>query len=141
ELPEQILQWIQDGSMSAGHGRALLSLGEEREQIKIARQIIDEGWSVRATELNVAEILSAQDAAELGHAGPATSAARRSVTPQVESLQQELKLQLGTKVEIRQTTRGKGKITIHFANPDEFERLRALLSTQSTGEAPKLRVA
>ena len=141
ELPEKILSWIQDDVLSAGHGRALLTLGDEARQIKIGKQMIDEGWSVRAAEQNVAEMVRAEEAAETGSAGPATAAAKRSVTPQIESLQQELKHQLGTKVEIRQTSRGKGKITIHFANADEFERLRATLSTQSTGEAPKLKIA
>lgn len=141
ELPQTILQSIQDGTLSAGHGRAILSLGDERQQVRIATQIVDEGWSVRATETNIAEILRAEDEAESGHAGPASSAPKRTITPQIESLQQELRMQLGTKVEIRQTARGKGKITIHFANATEFERLQAVLSTQSTGSAPKLRVA
>lgn len=146
ELPEKILSWIQDEVLSAGHGRALLPLGDEGQQIKIAKQMIDEGWSVRAAEQNVAEMLRSEEAAEEGAAGPATSAAKRSVTPQIEMLQQELKHQLGTKVEIRQTSKGKGRITIHFANADEFERLQAVLSTQSTGEKstvdrPRLKVA
>lgn len=139
ELPEKVLSWIQDDVLSAGHGRALLPLGDEGQQVKVAKQMIDEGWSVRAAEQNVAEMVRADEAKETGSAGPATSGGKRSVTPQVESLQQELKHQLGTKVEIRQTSKGKGKITIHFANAEEFERLRAVLSTQSTG--PKLKVA
>lgn len=141
ELPEKILSWIQDEVLSAGHGRALLPLGDEGQQIKVAKQMIDEGWSVRAAEQNVAEMLRTEEAAEEGAAGPATSGTKRSVTPQIEMLQQELKHQLGTKVEIRQTSKGKGRITIHFANADEFERLQAVLSTQSTGDKPKLKIA
>lgn len=141
ELPQSILDAIHDGTLSAGHGRAILSLGDEGQQIRIVKQIIDEGWSVRATEITIAEILRDEDEAETGQTGPATTAPKRPITPQIESLQQELRMQLGTKVEIRQTARGKGKITIHFANPTEFERLQAVLSTQSTGSEPKLRVA
>ncbi|WP_235934741.1 ParB/RepB/Spo0J family partition protein [Candidatus Laterigemmans baculatus] len=141
ELPQPVLDMIQAGTLSAGHGRAILSLGDERQQVRLAKQMVEEGWSVRTTEMKVSEILESEDAAELGKAGPATAAAKRTVTPHVESLQQELRMQLGTKVEIRQTARGKGKITIHFANPDEFERLRAVLSTQSTGSDVKLHVA
>lgn len=141
ELPQPILDQIQEGTLSAGHGRAVLSLGDERQQVRIAKQMVDEGWSVRTAEIKISEILESEDAVESGKVGPATAAAKRTVTPQVESLQQELRMQLGTKVEIRQTARGKGKITIHFSNADEFERLRAVLSTQSTGSELKLRVA
>ena len=35
---------------------------------------------------------------------------------------------LGTKVDLKQTAKGRGRITIHFNNPEEFERLRAILS-------------
>lgn len=141
ELPQAILDQIHEGTLSAGHGRAILSLGDERQQVRVAKQMVEEGWSVRAAEMKIGEILESEDAAESGKAGPATAASKRTVTPQIESLQQELRMQLGTKVEIRQTARGKGKITIHFSNPDEFDRLRAVLSTQSTGSDLKLRVA
>lgn len=132
ELPEKILTSIQEGRLSAGHGRALLPIGDEAEQVKLAETIIVEGWSVRAVETYVNEKLKAEEAREMGvYHPPSASTARRSVTPQIEALQQELKHQLGTKVEIRQAARGRGKITIHFHSPEEFERLRALLSTQS----------
>jgi ParB family chromosome partitioning protein len=44
----------------------------------------------------------------------------------------------GTKVEIKSSARGKGKITIHFTDADEFERLRGILSESSR---PQLRIA
>lgn len=131
ELPEEVLNWIQSGKISAGHGRALLSLGEVSQQIEVAKRVIAEGISVRAVEFLVAEMIQAEDDAERGVIGIATQRNKRTISPQVESLQQELKHQLGTKVEIRQMARGKGKITIHFSSAEEFERLRALLSTQS----------
>ena len=86
---------------------------------------------MRATELHITELLRAEDEAEAGATGPASARKKRTVTPQVESLQQELRMQLGTKVEIRQTARGRGKITIHFANADEFDRLRALMAAST----------
>lgn len=138
ELPKQVLQSIQDGRLSAGHGRTLLPIGDEAQQIRLAEQIVAEGWSVRATENHVAELLAAEDAAEQGLSGAASNRKpqRNPVSPQIDALQQELKHQLGTKVEIRQSARGKGKIVIHFASPEEFERLQALMSTQSTSAAP-----
>ena len=42
-------------------------------------------------------------------------------------LEQEFKSALGTKVALTQNAKGKGKITIHFADANEFERLRTVL--------------
>ena len=42
----------------------------------------------------------------------------------VASLEQELRTALGAKVDIRQSPRGRGKIVIHFASNEEFDRLR-----------------
>jgi ParB family chromosome partitioning protein len=39
------------------------------------------------------------------------------------TLEQQLRLALGTKVDVRQSGKGRGKIVVHFANADEFERL------------------
>ena len=44
----------------------------------------------------------------------------------------------GTKVEIKSSARGRGKITIHFTDADEFERLREILSDAGR---PRLKVA
>ena len=138
ELPQQILDWIVSGEMTAGHSRALLPIGDEALQMKLARQIQEESWSVRATETYVAELLRHEEDSETGLRVVNGTRQKRTVTPHVESLQNELRLQLGTKVEIRQTSKGRGKITIHFTSADEFDRLRAILGDQSK---PRLKIA
>ena len=42
-------------------------------------------------------------------------------------LEEQLRLALGAKVDLRQTAKGKGKLTIHFGSHQEFDRLRTLL--------------
>lgn len=134
ELPEDIQQWIQQEKMSAGHARALLPLGEEDQQIDLARQIMSEGWSVRETERRVSEMLDAEDQVEGGRGSSSTRTKPRP-SPQVAALEQQLRLSLGTKTEIRQNARGRGKIMISFANPEEFERICSLLCPQTNNRA------
>jgi ParB family chromosome partitioning protein len=43
---------------------------------------------------------------------------------------EQLKLALGTKVDLKQMAKGRGRITIHFTSHEEFDRLRAILSGQ-----------
>ena len=139
ELPEPILEWLTASELSAGHARALLPVGDDEIQVNIAKKIMDERWSVRATESHVAELLKAEHDAETGKkVTNATRQKRRQITPEVEAMQQEMRMLFGTKVEIKSTARGRGKITIHFSDADEFDRLRELLSTSAR---PPLRVA
>lgn len=139
ELPEQILNWLSAGEITAGHARALLPIGDEEIQIRTAQKIMEDSWSVRATESHVGELLKAEEDAETGKkVVNATRQKRRQISPEIESMQEEMRMLFGTKVEIKSTARGRGKITIHFTDPDEFDRLRAIL-----GDAvrPKLRIA
>ena len=61
ELPEAVQQRLRAGEISMGHARALLSLGDEHEQVSLAGRIVAEGLSVRAIESEVQEILRADE--------------------------------------------------------------------------------
>jgi ParB family chromosome partitioning protein len=113
-----------------GHGRALLPLGEEAEQVRFCKKIQDEGLSVRATEQMVQDMVRHADAEPLSVIS--SDGTRRPAKPtrsqQLASLEQELRGALGAKVDIRQSAQGRGKIVIHFKNHDDFERLRHWLA-------------
>jgi ParB family chromosome partitioning protein len=128
ELPADVLNALRTGQISAGHARALLPLGEEREQIDFAQRIQREGLSVRDTERQVQEQLDESDGEVLGlSSGGKKSRRKRTQSDHVASLEQDLRRALGTRVEIRQTARGRGRIVIHFTGHEEFDRLRGLL--------------
>ena len=61
ELPEGVQRKLRAGGISMGHARALLPLGDEHEQMKLADRIVAEGLSVRAIEAEVQEILRADE--------------------------------------------------------------------------------
>lgn len=133
ELPETVQQALRDGAITQGHARALLPLGDEREQIAFCRRIQQEQLSVRAVEEWVKQHI-AQDEAERsillgpgGAAGGAVPAPRAPRSEHLASLEQELRSALGTKVDLKQSGRGRGKIVIHFTSHNEFDRLKAHL--------------
>jgi ParB family chromosome partitioning protein len=139
ELPENVLDLLQAGKITAGHARALLPIGDDQVQTKTAQKIMDEKISVRATETLVAEMLKAEEDQETGRkVVNATRQKRRSTSPHFDAMQQELRMVFGTKVEIKSSARGRGKITIHFSDGEEFERLREMLTQNAR---PALRVA
>lgn len=127
ELPEAIQAAVRQGRVSQGHARALLPIGDEREQVALAERIEREGWSVRQTETVVQEMIDASDRPALTVIGVDGRPAGRSRRPQSEhvaALEQEFRAALGTKVKLTHNSRGRGRLVIQFRNHEEFERVR-----------------
>ena len=107
-----------------------MPLGDEFEQCKFAKQIKSDSLSVRATEQLVQEHIRQTDGEGLsvvGADGSSSPAKPQSASAHVSQLEDQLRLQLGTKVDLKQNAKGKGKITIHFQNLEEFERIQQIL--------------
>jgi ParB family chromosome partitioning protein len=101
-----------------------LPLGDESIQNEFCDRIRHDGWSVRETERAVSDRI--RDEEQLPGAKP-NPAVRRTKNPQLESLEKQFRLALGTRVRIRQNPRGRGTIQIDFNDSSEFERLRQCL--------------
>jgi len=134
ELPDAITDAVQRDEVSAGHAKALLSLGSIREQVSFLKKIREEGWSVRETEARVAEAIAAAAENEEGFLG-ASPRRKASKSDQLTSLENDIKMFLGTRVDISQTSRGRGRITIHFTSIEEFDRLKQVLSNEQKRKA------
>lgn len=124
ELPAEIQDLVSRGTISAGHGRALLSLKDPEAQMRLCRRIIAESLSVRQTE----------EAADSVRPIVTGKPQRKTVAPHIRELQDRLQHALGAKVVIKERKRG-GRVTIDFFTHDDFERILALLErTQHTHE-------
>lgn len=131
ELPSKIKDALQSGLISAGHARTLLPLGDEQLQMDFCDRIIAEGISVRATEREVAELIRTVDGL-----GVSKTTRPKPRDAQIESLMQNFKQLLGTKVVIKPGAKQKGQIVIHYGNNEEFERLQQVLMTGASGSRP-----
>ena len=130
ELPEQVKRMVIDGDISQGHARSLLPLGDEHEQCEFAKQIKSDSLSVRATEHLVQDRIREMDGEQLSIVqadGTTQPVKPKRSAHHVSQLEEQLRLSLGTKVDLKQTAKGSGRITIHFKNHEEFERLQQLL--------------
>lgn len=128
DLPDAVKSAIHSGEISQGHARALLPLGDDQVQCEFASRIAREGWSVRATEQAVQQFLNGEEIADSPAAR--TKKGSRTKSPQIVSLEDDLRMALGSKVDIKQSAKG-GKIVIHFKNADEFDRLNDYLLSGS----------
>jgi ParB family chromosome partitioning protein len=126
ELPETVRDALRRGKITQGHARALLPLGDEREQTEFCQRIQREGLSVRQTESMVQEIIDAADREPLQ---AIETPAKPSRSPRVKNehiaaLEQEFRTALGMKVKISHNARGRGKLVVQFRNHEEFDRLK-----------------
>lgn len=103
---------IRDGFISMGHGRALLSVSENQEQLRLYKKIVATGMSVRATE-------KATKPKKYK-----TAAAEDYTTPHLDSFINFFDATVQTKVD----KNGAGKIIISFASEREFENIRKKLN-------------
>ena len=110
-LPDDVLALLKDGSLSAGHGRALVSVSPER-QSKLATLTVQQGWSVRQLE----RICAQPEKKPVETPAPA----RRPVElGQLEKMVREV---FGTRVKL-DGDENKGKITLSYMSAEDLERI------------------
>jgi ParB family chromosome partitioning protein len=112
KLPVEIQNDVAAGSLSMGHARALLALGDEAAQRRVGREAVSKGLSVRETEALVRRAGEA----------PAPQPPPKRIDPNTRAAEDQLKVALGTRTRIVRKGKG-GRIEIDFVNEDELHRL------------------
>lgn len=129
KLEPELLELVRNGSLSQGHGRALLTLPEGEQRRKAAERCIAEGLSVRELE-------------RLSKSGekPQQKPERKPENGELgrlrviyKELEKKMKQRLGTKVSILPRNEKRGKLEIEYYSQEELERLLLLLN-RPTGE-------
>src|SRR6185369_3621674 len=117
-LPDDVQQLVKEGRLSTGHARTLLAIDQVNLQRRLARQIIDGGLSVRATEQLVQKATEEK---------PARRSVPQAVDPNIKAAETKLRRVLGTQVKILQATDGRGRVEISFFNTQDLDRIYSLL--------------
>ena len=113
DLPDEALALVEDGSLTEGHGRALLLADDHADRRSIARAAVQGGWSVRVVEQRAREANAPARAAKRG---------RAAVHPDQEAAAARISEALGAAlgVEVRARPRGTGyKVELAFDDVDE----------------------
>jgi ParB family chromosome partitioning protein len=129
-LPEEIKEEVDRGSISVGHARALLVLDMPEQQLEMARTIMRQGLSVRETETLVSRKPETSAAPASPPTSPSTQPPQRiDIHIHVSALEEELMRSLGTKVRLLPKKKG-GRIEIEYYSNDELEGLVRRLKGQ-----------
>ena len=122
KLPENIRAYIIAGRISMGHARAILGVEGKDLQETIADEIIKNNLSVRDIEEWIRKLKEEEGGISGGMNAPDEKSNPAPKTNPFKQVEDELRMQLQTKVQIRSGGK-KGKIIIHFHSSEEFERL------------------
>lgn len=125
-LPAEVKALVRNNELSPGHAKVILGAESAAKQIELAKQVVTEKLSVRATEKLVAK---AKTEARARATGAAPQALNLDVSQRlIEGLSAELQKLIGTKVAIDYAD-SKGKLSIHFYSDDQLtqvvEKIRA----------------
>jgi ParB family chromosome partitioning protein len=118
-LPTAIRGMVREGTLTIGHARALLALGDDQRMIALARDIVAEGLSVRAVEQRVRESGKKNKSARAAAKSPATVRA----PAEISRMEEELRRRLQTDVKVQLTSTDKGEVHISFYSVDDLERV------------------
>lgn len=126
-LDAEIQGFLAKGLLSTGHAKVLLGVEDPARRTVLARQVIEDGLSVRATEKLVL-------AAQTAPGGRAVRARPRGVTPAdaaaVAAIQQKLTSHLGARVAVLHSPK-KGRIVIEYRGNEDLQRLLVKLGLEA----------
>ncbi len=125
DLPDEVLELLQDGSLSEGHGRALLLVEDHGARRALARSAVQDGWSVRTVEARARESnASTSVTGKRGKGGGETSA--RAHPDQEEAaaeIAEALGGALGAEVRVKALREGGYRAELSFATLEEAVEL------------------
>ncbi len=119
KLPAQVQMALKNREIDMGHARALLSLDSPSVQIKLFKEIQKNGYSVRKVEEMVKMLNSGEDV----QTAKKSIASKAQLPEEFNILKDRLSTLFHTKVQMTCNPKGKGKISIPFANEEELERI------------------
>ena len=124
ELPAQLQEAVRVGQLTLGHAKILKGITDPARQEAVAREIIARGLSVHGAE---GFVRSAQETELADGDGRAPRSSSVEKTAHVQSIEDELRKKLATRVEIRLRGKERGQIILSFETNDDFERLLEML--------------
>jgi len=115
-LDNRVQQYIIEGVISEGHGRAILAIEDKNFQYEISQKVIDEELNVRQTEKYIKNY-SMEKKKTVG----------KSLNPYYKDLESKLENYFNTKVSLNSKNKNKGKIEIEYYSEEDLQRILDLL--------------
>ena len=118
-LSEDVQQYIIEGVISEGHGRALLAITDSKLQCELAQNVIDDKLSVRELEFLIRKLKTKSE--------PSKSKAKKETNPYYKEVIEKLENNFGTKVNVTNKN-NKGKIEIEYYSEEDLQRILEIIN-------------
>ena len=118
-LSEDVQQYIIEGVISEGHGRALLAITDSKLQCELAQNVIDDKLSVRELEFLIRKLKTKSE--------PSKSKAKKETNPYYKEVIEKLENYFGTKVNVTNKN-NKGKIEIEYYSEKDLQRILEIIN-------------
>ena len=118
-LSEDVQQYIIEGVISEGHGRALLAITDSKLQCELAQNVIDDKLSVRELEFLIRKLKTKSE--------PSKSKAKKETNPYYKEGIEKLENYFGTKVNVTNKN-NKGKIEIEYYSEEDLQRILEIIN-------------
>jgi len=129
DLPDEAIALLQDGTLSEGHGRALLLAEDHAARRSLARAAAEQGWSVRVTEQRAREANAARAGGEAR--GSRASRPHPDQEQAARDIAQALTAALGADVQVRPMRDGGYSAQLSFATPADALALARRIGAQA----------
>ena len=120
DLTESVRALLRDGRLSLGHAKLLAGIADILEQQRLAEAVVSQGLSVRILE----GMLQSESTEKPLRKIPA-------VSPHLADLEKSLARQLGLRVQVRPSTKGRGRLILHYSSLDQFDDLLQKLGAKA----------
>ena len=116
KLPKDVMDLVEDGALSEGHARALLSAPTVSSMKKLARGAVAKGWSVREVERQARRLAR-------GDGGGAPVAKKAGKSANVRDLERRLSRAIGSSTSVHESGKERGQVRINYSSYDELDRI------------------
>lgn len=119
-LSENVQQYLIEGVISEGHGRALLAIDDSELQYELAQKVIDDKLSVRELELQIKKMKNSNE-------NKLAKTNSKANSPYYKDITERLQNYFGTKVNINDNN-NKGKIEIEYYSEEDLQRILEIIN-------------
>ena len=120
-LQNKIIKMIENGDITAGHGKALLRIEDKEKQLEVAMRIVEEGLSVRTVENIAKKIIENKEKRKIE---------KKEKDIYIIDAEEKLSNIFGTKVNISMNNK-KGKIEVSYNNEDELNDILSMIMEEN----------
>jgi ParB family transcriptional regulator, chromosome partitioning protein len=121
ELSADVQKLLAERQIDMGHAKVILGLSKATQQLQVAKQVVRDGLSVRATESLVRRL----------HSEPSKKPEKPSVDVNIRKLETDISESLATRVQLKHKSSGQGELVIHYSNLDVLDGILARLKSDT----------